>query len=128
MNFKDPIGIIELGNVNIKCLIFKINNNNSEILSTSTTLSEGFHNDVVVNLAKASNTIRSCIKINSFSDFIKTYQFWKKIYKKKFVYNSINDYSPKLARGGKLIPYLIKNKTYLLAIIVAFLFSRKRYF
>ncbi len=73
-------------------------------------------------------TIRSCIKINSISDFIKTYLFWKKIYKKKIVYNSINDYSPKLARGGKLIPYLIKNKTYLLAVIAAFLFSRKRYF
>ncbi len=73
-------------------------------------------------------TIRSCIKINSFYDFIKTYLFWKKIYKKKIIYNSINDYSPKLAGGGKWIPYLIKNKIYLLAIIVAFLFSRKRYF
>ena len=58
----DPIGIIELGNINIKCLIFKINNNNvAEILSTSTIPSEGIHNDVVVNLTKASNAIRSCI-------------------------------------------------------------------
>ena len=62
MNPEDPIGIIELGNINIKCLIFKINNNNdSEILSTSITPSEGFHNDVVVNLIKASHAIRSCI-------------------------------------------------------------------
>ena len=38
MNLGDPIGIIELDNRNIKCLIFKINNNNdSEILSTSIT-------------------------------------------------------------------------------------------
>jgi len=61
MNPEDPIGIIELGNLNIKCLIFKINNNNAEILSTSTTPSEGIHNDVVMNLTKASNAIRSCI-------------------------------------------------------------------
>ena len=61
MNFKDPIGIIELGNLNIKCIIFGINNNNAEILSTSITPSEGIHNDVVVNISKASKAIRSCI-------------------------------------------------------------------
>ena len=61
MNFKDPIGIIELGNLNIKCIIFRINNNNAEILSTSITPSEGIHNDVVVNISKASKAIRSCI-------------------------------------------------------------------
>ncbi len=63
MNFEDPIGIIELGNLNIKCLIFKINSDNAEILSTSITSSEGFHNDVVVNLVKASAAIRTCISI-----------------------------------------------------------------
>ena len=61
MNSEDPIGIIELGNLNIKCLIFKINNNKTEILSTSTVLSEGIHNDIVTNLTKATNAIRSCI-------------------------------------------------------------------
>jgi len=62
MSPEDPRGIIELGNINIKCLIFKIKNNNeSEILSTSVTLSEGIHNGIVVNLTKASNAIRSCI-------------------------------------------------------------------
>ena len=61
MNSIDPIGIIELGNINIKCLIFKIENNKVEILSTSAVTSEGFHNDVVVDLSKASNVIRSCI-------------------------------------------------------------------
>ena len=50
MNLEDPIGIIELGNVNLKCLIFQINkNNSSEVLSTAITPSEGIHNDVVVN-------------------------------------------------------------------------------
>ena len=64
MSPEDPRGIIELGNINIKCLIFKIKNNNeSEILSTSVTLSEGIHNGIVVNLTKASNAIRSCISI-----------------------------------------------------------------
>ena len=55
MNYDDTIGIIELGNINLKCLIFKINDNNAEILSTSIIPSEGFHNDVVVNLSKASS-------------------------------------------------------------------------
>jgi len=63
MNSEDSIGIIELGNLNIKCLIFKINSDNAEILSTSITPSEGFHNDVVVNLVKASAAIRTCISI-----------------------------------------------------------------
>ena len=64
MNSEDLIGIIELGNINIKCLIFKIKNNNeSEILSTSITSSEGIHNGIVVNLTKASKAIRSCISI-----------------------------------------------------------------
>ena len=61
MTVDDPIGIIELGNLNIKCLIFKISNNNVEILSTSITPSDGFHNDIVVNLSKASSAIRACI-------------------------------------------------------------------
>ena len=49
MNSEDPIGIIELGNLNTKCLIFQINNNNAEILSTSIPPSEGIHNDIIVN-------------------------------------------------------------------------------
>ena len=62
MNFDSATGIIELGNINIKCLIFKINHdNNFEILSTSIIQSEGIHNGVVVNLTKASKAIRSCI-------------------------------------------------------------------
>ena len=64
MNLDEPIGIIELGNSNLKCLIFKINNNNdSEILSTSTTSSEGIYNDVVMNLRKASDSIRFALSM-----------------------------------------------------------------
>ena len=64
MNSENPRGIIELGNINIKCIIFKITENNiSEILSTSTIPSEGIHNGMVVNLPKASNAFRSCISI-----------------------------------------------------------------
>ena len=62
MNLRDPIGIIELGNSNLKCLIFKINkNNDSEILSATTTSSEGIYNDVAMNLEKASDSIRMSI-------------------------------------------------------------------
>ena len=58
----DPTGVIELGNIKIKCIIFIINNENRvEILSTSTSDADGIHNGVVVNLNKASSVIRSCI-------------------------------------------------------------------
>jgi len=62
MSSDDPRGIIELGNISIKCLIFRINNSDtSEILSTAVTRSEGIHNGVIVNLTNASQVIRSCI-------------------------------------------------------------------
>ena len=62
MSSGEPRGIIELGNINIKCLIFRINNSDtSEILSTAVTPSEGIHNGVVVNLTNASQVIRTCI-------------------------------------------------------------------
>ena len=64
MNSEAPRGIIELGSINIKCIIFKITENNiSEILSTSIIPSEGIHNGMVINLSKASNAFRSCIGI-----------------------------------------------------------------
>ena len=62
MIHEEPKGIIELGNINIKCLIFKIkNDNSSEILSTSIVASKGIFNGTVTNIAKASDAIRSCI-------------------------------------------------------------------
>jgi cell division protein FtsA len=62
MNSAEPIGIIELDNVNLKCFIFKIKeDNNLEILSTSVSSSNGIHNDVIVNLEKASSSIRACV-------------------------------------------------------------------
>ena len=39
MNPEDPIGIIELGNKSLKCVIFKVNNDTTEILSTSISAS-----------------------------------------------------------------------------------------
>jgi len=60
----DPRGVIELGNVNIKCLIFSVGDGIAlEILSTSIVSSEGIHNGVIVNLSKASSAIRSCISL-----------------------------------------------------------------
>ena len=62
MNSDNPKGIIELGNLNLKCIIYKIEDDDSfQVLSTSITNSEGIHNGVVVNLKNASNAIRSCI-------------------------------------------------------------------
>jgi len=62
MNSEESIGLIELGNASLKCLIFKINNdNNSEILSATTTPSDGIQNDTVINLKKATDSIRLAI-------------------------------------------------------------------
>ncbi len=56
------IGIIELGNIAIKCLLFKVNEDNtSEILSTSKVVSDGIQNGVIINTEKASAAIRACI-------------------------------------------------------------------
>ena len=64
MDSNNSIGIIELGSINIKCLIFKINSDNtSEILSSSLIKSEGIHNSTIVNSIKAANAVRSCISI-----------------------------------------------------------------
>ena len=62
MSPEDIIGVIELGNLNLKCLIFRINKNNDlELLSSTVTFSEGFHNDVVMNFKKACDSIRQSI-------------------------------------------------------------------
>ena len=62
MNSEASIGIIQLGNINVKCVILKINNKNiSEILSTSVTRSDGIHNGTVINPSKATSAIRTCI-------------------------------------------------------------------
>ena len=64
MDSENLIGVIELGGVNIKCVIFAVNSNNVlEILSSSVTKSEGIYNSKIVNFSKAANTIRSCISI-----------------------------------------------------------------
>jgi cell division protein FtsA len=62
MNSGDPIGIIELDDVYLKCIIFQTKEDNSlEVLSTSISSSSGIHNDIIVNLEKASNAIRACV-------------------------------------------------------------------
>ena len=64
MDSDNLIGVIELGGVKIKCIIFEINsNNNLEILSSSVTKSEGVNNSKIVNFSKAANSIRSCISL-----------------------------------------------------------------
>jgi len=62
MSFDNFKGIIELGAVSVKCIIFKVNNDNvSEILSFTKLASAGIHNGVIINVSKASNVVRLCI-------------------------------------------------------------------
>ena len=88
MSLNNPRGIIELGNVNIKCLIFRIRDNQTtEVLSTSITQSEGIHNGVIVNLNKASKAIRSCISIaeKHAKTFLKKWGISIKFFKKHYL-------------------------------------------
>tara|TARA_B100000029_G_scaffold515090_1_gene620543 strand:- start:1837 stop:3072 length:1236 start_codon:yes stop_codon:yes gene_type:complete len=58
----NPIGVIELGNLKIKCIIFNDNKEGKlEILSSSVINTTGIHNGVIINIDKASNAIRKCI-------------------------------------------------------------------
>ena len=62
MDFDNIRGVIELGNINLKCVIFEISDNNElKILSNSIMKTDGIHNGVVVNINRASKAIRSCI-------------------------------------------------------------------
>ena len=62
MNYEEAIGVIELGNVKIKCIIFATSGEDKlEILSSSINDSAGIHNGVIINLDKASTVIRACI-------------------------------------------------------------------
>jgi len=61
MSLETEIGIIEIGDKNLKCVIFKLNNESPEILSTSIVKSEGIINGTVINSKRASSSIRSCI-------------------------------------------------------------------
>jgi len=62
MNLDDPIGIIELGNINLKCIIFRVDQHNrSEILCNEVSSAEGIANDSIVNLKKSTNAIRLAI-------------------------------------------------------------------
>ena len=63
MDSDEPIGIIEISNENLKCLIFKIKGDNFEILSSSTAPSKGIFNGIIVNISSSTNAIRSCISI-----------------------------------------------------------------
>ena len=54
----EPKGIIELGNIDIKCIIFKINENNiSEILSSALIPSKGIYNGSINNLEEATKAL-----------------------------------------------------------------------
>ena len=63
MSDNNYLGIIELGSINIKCVIFTIENSNTKILSCSKFPSDGINNGRIMNFKKASDSIRSCISL-----------------------------------------------------------------
>ena len=64
MNIDNAKGIIELGNIYFKCIIFDpSNDNNEKVLSASMVKSAGIFNGSVINPVKASQAIRACIAL-----------------------------------------------------------------
>ena len=65
MDSENIKGIIELGNIYFKCIIFDStsSNNSEKILSASMVKSAGISNGSVINPIKASEAIRSCIAL-----------------------------------------------------------------
>ena len=64
MNIDNAKGIIELGNIYFKCIIFDLSNDNNEkVLSASMVKSAGIFNGSVINPVKASQAIRACIAL-----------------------------------------------------------------
>ena len=62
MDSESLIGIIDLDSENIKCVIFKnYSDGTSEVLSSSLIRSQGIKNSKIINLSKASDSIRRCI-------------------------------------------------------------------
>ena len=62
MGSENLIGIIELGNLNIKCNILDFNSDDKlEVISSSLTKTQGIHNSTIVNVSKATQSIRLCI-------------------------------------------------------------------
>jgi len=71
--------------------------------------------------------IRSCLRVNSLSSFISTYLFWKNLYNRNILSSEMPNYSFKLAGGSWLLPFLIRNKLYFIAILTAYYICKKRY-
>ena len=63
--------------------------------------------------------IRSCLRVNSLPSFISTYLFWKNLYNRNILSSEMPNYSFKLAGGSWLLPFLIRNKLYFIAILTA---------
>ena len=72
-------------------------------------------------------TIRSCLRVNSLPSFIATYLFWKNLYNRNILSSEMPNYSFKLAGGSWLLPFLIRNKLYFIAILAAYYICKKRY-
>ena len=71
--------------------------------------------------------IRSCLRVNSLPSFISTYLFWKNLYNRNILSSEMPNYSFKLAGGSWLLPFLIRNKLYFIAILTAYYICKKRY-
>ena len=62
MGSENLIGIIELSNLNIKCNIFDFNSEDKlEVIASALTKTEGIHNSTIVNVSKATQSVRLCI-------------------------------------------------------------------
>jgi len=70
---------------------------------------------------------RAWIRVQSFSDFFKMHYKLKNIYTKPIIEKSFKIYNVDIAKGNKLICFFLKRKYFLIASILTFLYSNKRY-
>ena len=72
MNLEDPIGIVELDNINIKCLIFKVNNNNQLAKVLTISLNQNSNPTKQINrLRKIGKSVLD-LTLNELNYYIKS--------------------------------------------------------
>jgi glycosyltransferase involved in cell wall biosynthesis len=72
--------------------------------------------------------IRVSLRMNSIRSFIHTYRRIRRIFQSSIIKTGLKYYDVVKAKGGKVIPYLLKKDLYLLALIYSYYIGRKRYF
>jgi len=70
---------------------------------------------------------RAWVRVSSFSEFLNLFYELKKIYKKTIIKKSLGIYNVNEAKGDKVLSFFLKHQFFLMAAIISFIKSLKRY-